>query len=157
MSDFNSTHNRAVWFDIPVADLDRASAFYRGVLAIAVDKTQFNDFTFCLLEHHDGNGGCLILKPDEAASNAGILLYMNVNGRIRDAVGKRHRAGGENARADARHRTAWLSRRRTRQRRQSHRPALDDRCLSATPEVADPSRRQLPRAASESRCASSSR
>jgi predicted enzyme related to lactoylglutathione lyase len=34
VSDFNSTHNRAVWFDIPVADLDRASAFYRGLLAI---------------------------------------------------------------------------------------------------------------------------
>ena len=95
MSDFNSTHNRAVWFDIPVADLDRASAFYRGVLAIAVDKTQFNDFTFCLLEHHDGNGGCLILKPGEVASNAGILLYMNVNGRIRDAVGRVTALGGE--------------------------------------------------------------
>jgi predicted enzyme related to lactoylglutathione lyase len=95
VSDFNSTHNRAVWFDIPVADLDRASAFYRGVLAIAVDKTQFNDFTFCLLEHHDGNGGCLILKPDEVASNAGILLYMNVNGRIREAVGRVTAQGGE--------------------------------------------------------------
>lgn len=85
MSDFNSTHNRAVWFDIPVADLDRAAAFYRGVLAIGVDKTQFGDVTFCLLEHHDGNGGCLILRPGEVAPNAGILLYMNVNGRMRDA------------------------------------------------------------------------
>jgi len=28
MSDMNSLHNRAVWFDIPVANLDRASAFY---------------------------------------------------------------------------------------------------------------------------------
>jgi uncharacterized protein len=86
VSDFNSTHNRAVWFDIPVADLDRAAAFYRGVLGIDVDKTQFGDFTFCLLEHHDGNGGCLVLKPGEIASNAGILLYMNVDGRMREAV-----------------------------------------------------------------------
>lgn len=95
MSDFNSTHNRAVWFDIPVADLDRAAAFYRGVLGIAVDKTQFDDFTFCLLEHHDGNGGCLILKPDEIASNAGILVYMNVDGRMRDAVGRVGALGGK--------------------------------------------------------------
>jgi hypothetical protein len=64
------------------------------VLAIAVDKTQFNDFTFCLLEHRGGNGGCLILKPGEVASNAGILLYMNVNGRIRDAVGRVTALGG---------------------------------------------------------------
>ena len=25
MSDFNSLHNRVVWFDLPVADLDRAA------------------------------------------------------------------------------------------------------------------------------------
>jgi uncharacterized protein len=36
MSDFNSQHNRAVWFDIPVADLDRAAAFYGAVLAVKV-------------------------------------------------------------------------------------------------------------------------
>ena len=40
MSDLNATHNRAVWFDIPVRDLDRAAAFYAGVLAIKVDKVR---------------------------------------------------------------------------------------------------------------------
>ena len=30
MGDFNSQYNRAVWFDIPVADVDRAAAFYAG-------------------------------------------------------------------------------------------------------------------------------
>ena len=34
MSDLNSKHNRVVWFDIPVIDLDRAAQFYRAVLAI---------------------------------------------------------------------------------------------------------------------------
>jgi uncharacterized protein len=95
VSDFNSTHNRAVWFDIPVADLDRAAAFYRGVLGIKVDKTQFDDFTFCLLQHDAGNGGCLILKPAEVASAAGILLYMNVDGRMRDAMGRVSALGGK--------------------------------------------------------------
>lgn len=95
MSDFNSTHNRAVWFDIPVADLDRAAAFYRGVLGIAVDKAQFDEFTFCVLQHENGNGGCLILKPGEVASNAGILVYMNVDGRMREAVGRVGALGGK--------------------------------------------------------------
>lgn len=27
MNDFNRDNNRAVWFDIPVADLERATAF----------------------------------------------------------------------------------------------------------------------------------
>jgi len=95
VSDFNSTHNRAVWFDIPVADLDRAAAFYRGVLGIAVDKAQFDEFTFCVLQHENGNGGCLILKPGEVASNAGILVYMNVDGRMREAVGRVGALGGK--------------------------------------------------------------
>ena len=95
MSDFNSTHNRAVWFDIPVSDLDRAAAFYRGVLGIAVDKAQFDEFTFCVLQHENGNGGCLILKPGEVAANAGILVYMNVEGRIRDAMDRVTALGGK--------------------------------------------------------------
>lgn len=31
MSDLNSTHNRLVWFDIPVADLERSRAFYQEI------------------------------------------------------------------------------------------------------------------------------
>ena len=95
MSDFNSTHNRAVWFDIPVADLDRAAVFYRGVLGIKVEKSQFDNFSFCVLEHNDGNGGCLIPKASEVTSNAGVLLYMNVDGRMRDAVARVAALGGK--------------------------------------------------------------
>lgn len=95
MSDLNSTHNRAVWFDIPVADLDRAASFYRGVLAIEVEKSQFDNFSFCVLQHDDGNGGCLVPKASEVASNAGILLYLNVNGRIRQAVTRVTALGGK--------------------------------------------------------------
>ena len=95
MSDFNSTHNRAVWFDIPVADLDRAAAFYGGVLGIKVEKSRFDNFSFCVLQHDDGNGGCLVPKASEVASNAGILLYMNVDGRMREAVARVPALGGK--------------------------------------------------------------
>lgn len=95
MSDFNSMHNRAVWFDIPVADLDRAAAFYRAVLDVKVHKEQFDNFSFCVLDHHDGNGGCLVPNAQEVSGNAGILVYMNVEGRIRDAVAQAAKAGGK--------------------------------------------------------------
>lgn len=95
MSDLNSTHNRAVWFDIPVVDLDRAAAFYRGVLGINVAKSTFDGFSFCVLEHDAGNGGCLIPNPKEVSANSGILLYMNVNGRIRDAMNSVESLGGK--------------------------------------------------------------
>jgi uncharacterized protein len=93
MSDFNSQKNRAVWFDIPVADLDRAAKFYREVLNIGVSKETYGDMSFCILDHHEGNGGCLVLNKAEIAAG-GVLIYLNVNGRIRDAVGKVRPNGG---------------------------------------------------------------
>ena len=86
MSDFNRDNNRAVWFDIPVVDLDRATSFYSVVLAVKVEKQSFDDFQFSVIEHSDGNGGCLVQNPDDVSSDKGILLYLNVHGRIRDAM-----------------------------------------------------------------------
>ncbi len=88
MSNFNRDNNRAVWFDIPVADLERAATFYAHVLACKVDTMSFEDTEFGAIEHSDGNGGCLVVAPDWITSEGGLLLYMNVHGRIRDAVGK---------------------------------------------------------------------
>jgi predicted enzyme related to lactoylglutathione lyase len=93
MSNFNSQHNRAVWFDIPVAELDRAAAFYAAVLGVRVEKEEFDGFSFCLIEHKDGNGGCLVKSPDEVSA-VGVMLYLNVNGRIREAVAKVRSHGG---------------------------------------------------------------
>ena len=86
MGDMNSEKNRAVWFDIPVADLDRATRFYAEMLAIDVSKQTFGNISFSVLDHQDGNGGCLVLKQSEVSSDKGVLLYLNADGRIRDAV-----------------------------------------------------------------------
>jgi hypothetical protein len=88
MSDLNTVHNRAVWFDIPVANLDRASKFYAAVLDIKVDIIDSDGFTFAVLEHDEGNGGCLVPSESEITATQGIMLYLNVNGRIKDAVSK---------------------------------------------------------------------
>jgi uncharacterized protein len=93
MSDFNSQNNRAVWFDIPVADLDRAAAFYSAVLGVRVDKETFGDSSIGVIEHKDGNGGCLV-KEEASIAAGGVLLYLNVDGRIRDAVAKVVPRGG---------------------------------------------------------------
>lgn len=94
MSDLNSKHNRAVWFDIPVANLERAQKFYQAMLGIAVHAHDMQGFKFCVLDHQDGNGGCLIEKP-EHVTQGGILLYLNANGRIKDAVAKAKANGGK--------------------------------------------------------------
>jgi predicted enzyme related to lactoylglutathione lyase len=95
MTNFNSQRNRAVWIDIPVADLDRAAAFYGAVLAISIHREQFGETKFCVLDHQDGNGGCLVPGKDQISSTGGILVYLNVDGRIRDAVANVASHGGK--------------------------------------------------------------
>jgi uncharacterized protein len=94
MGEMNSKINRAVWFDIPVADLDRAVEFYRAVLNIGVQVEQFGEIRFGVLDHEDGNGGCLILNADQISSEKGITVYLNVDGRIQDAVAQVGKSGG---------------------------------------------------------------
>ena len=95
MGDFNSRHNRAVWFDIPVADLDRATAFYAKMLAINVHQETFGDTRFAVLDHEDGNGGCLVVQPDEVSADRGLLVYLNADGRLHDAVTQVAENGGQ--------------------------------------------------------------
>ncbi len=85
MADFNAQHNRAVWFDIPVADLDRAIEFYSRVCAMPVEKQEYDGYAFAVMHHTDGNGGCLVPKPEDI-TDKGILVYMNAEGRIREAT-----------------------------------------------------------------------
>lgn len=94
MSEFNSVHNRAVWFDIPVADLDRAASFYRAVLGVGVAIDEFQGMRFGVIEHDQGNGGCLLVEPESISASAGIMVYLNVDGRIHDAVALVERHGG---------------------------------------------------------------
>src|SRR4051794_39488812 len=70
----HSQLNRAVWFDIPVADLDRAAKFYRAVLSVGVEKEKYGDYSFCVIDHHDGNGGCLVPNAAEIAAG-GVMIH----------------------------------------------------------------------------------
>ena len=94
MSEMHSSPDRVVWFDLPVADLARASKLYGAVLGIKVEEAKAGNFTFAVLEHGpNGNGGCLIPNGSEVGA-AGILVYMNVDGRIRDALRQTEKHGG---------------------------------------------------------------
>ena len=94
MSEMHANPDRVVWFDLPVADLARASRFYGAVLGIKVHPEKAGNMSFAVLEHGpDGNGGCLIPNAQDV-SGAGILVYMNIDGRIRDALRAAEQHGG---------------------------------------------------------------
>src|SRR5207248_9538385 len=70
------------------------TTLFRSVLGIKVQQEKAGNMNLAVLEHGpDGNGGCLIPNAKEV-SGAGILVYMNVDGRIRDAVRQAERHGG---------------------------------------------------------------
>ena len=95
MSNFNAEHNRFVWVDIPVSDLDRAAAFYGAVLGVKIHHETIGEHKFCVIDLGQGNGGCLILNAEEITADAGMLVYMNADGRIHDAVAQVTAHGGE--------------------------------------------------------------
>jgi len=73
-----------VWVDIPVADLDRALAFYSAVLGEAVTREGGPGFSFGLFPHEmQSVGGCLYAPDgDNAPSLKGPLVYINAEGRL---------------------------------------------------------------------------
>jgi predicted enzyme related to lactoylglutathione lyase len=95
MSDFNSKHNRVVWVDVPVVDLTRAMNCYQAVLANNVSKVEMPGMEFAVLDHQDGNGGCLVPGTEQISSTGGVLVYFNADGRIQAAVAEVEKHGGK--------------------------------------------------------------
>jgi predicted enzyme related to lactoylglutathione lyase len=88
--------NQVVWVDIPVLDLDRAIRFYSAVLGNAVQKQEFSGMTFALLPHADSDvSGCLFTKDGERPSASGMLVYLNAQGRLDEAIAAVESNGGK--------------------------------------------------------------
>ena len=80
-------HNTFCWVDIPVIHLDRAIGFYSALLGKKVEKIQDHGFIFGLLPHEENNvSGCLTEMADREPSIHGPMVYLNVDGRMDQAV-----------------------------------------------------------------------
>lgn len=90
------SQNTFCWVDIPVSNLNRAVDFYKTVLDSEVETMSEHGFTFGLLPHADDNvSGCLAEMEDRKPSHHGPLVYLNVEGRLNEAVGLVNSAGGK--------------------------------------------------------------
>jgi len=88
--------NQIVWCDIPVLDLDRAVKFYSAVLGQEVKKHDFPGTTIGVLPHHDGEvGACLLAGAQEKPTDHGVMIYLNANGRLDDAIAAVSANGGK--------------------------------------------------------------
>jgi predicted enzyme related to lactoylglutathione lyase len=87
--------NHVVWFDIPAIDLDRACRFYAHVLGIEIKRAS-PDMPVGVFKHdNSGVSGCVFQDKDTRPSADGPLLYMNVSGRLDDAIANVDHCGGK--------------------------------------------------------------
>jgi predicted enzyme related to lactoylglutathione lyase len=88
--------NRIVWVDIPVLNLDRAIRFYTAVMGAQVERQDYPGMSIGSFPHKDGEAaGCLYLSETVKPSAEGPLVYLNVHGRIDEAVEAVEPSGGK--------------------------------------------------------------
>lgn len=88
--------SQVVWFDVPCVDLDRAIAFYSAVLGCTVVKHEGPGFALGVLPHEGASvGGCLVVTKENRPADHGVLVYLNCNGRLDEAVEQVAAHGGE--------------------------------------------------------------
>jgi len=76
-----------VWYDIPALDLDRAIQFYSAVLGAPVKKDETAEIPLGWLPTEDGGQmGCVCVAPNFKPSADGVMIYLSVNGRLKEAV-----------------------------------------------------------------------
>lgn len=88
--------NAVVWVDIPVTDLERAIGFYSAVLGRPIKKEEFPGMAMGVLPH-EGNevAGCLFCREGERPADHGVLIYLNAQGRLDEAVAAVEANGGK--------------------------------------------------------------
>jgi predicted enzyme related to lactoylglutathione lyase len=84
------------WFDVPVTDLNRAIRFYSAVLGSPVTKEQTGSIPIGMLPAPDGQKmGCLVPGNEARPSLNGIMIWFDVEGRLKESVAAATANGGK--------------------------------------------------------------
>jgi predicted enzyme related to lactoylglutathione lyase len=89
--------NAISWFEIPVADMDRAQAFYETVLARKLRRENFGGETLAVFPYDDpATGGALQAGANTSArAGTGIRIYLDCNPGIDAVLARVEAAGGQ--------------------------------------------------------------
>ena len=87
------------WFEIPTADLDRATKFYETILGITLvpmDMPNFKMRMFPVQDNMTGISGALTYAPDfYQPQDNGTLVYLNANPDVQLVLDRIVAAGGK--------------------------------------------------------------
>ncbi len=71
------------WFEIPVADFDRARRFYETILETTIPEHAFQGSRIAVFPYEQGGaGGCLDAGSPSKPGDRGVVIYLDVRGRL---------------------------------------------------------------------------
>ncbi len=92
-------HNAISWFEIPVADINRAQKFYEAIFNINMIPMEMASTKMRMFPMEDimGVGGALIHNSTfyKPSSTDGPLIYLNANADVQIVLDKVEAAGGK--------------------------------------------------------------
>ncbi|HEY0979159.1 MAG TPA: VOC family protein [Flavobacteriales bacterium] len=91
---FARIQNYISWFEIPVYDIHRASAFYNAIYGFEMEVRLSGEFAMAFFPAESGVGGALIAGPGCVPSDVGPLIYLNAGKQMDEILGRVELAGG---------------------------------------------------------------
>jgi len=93
-----ANENSLNWFEIPVADINRAKKFYESIFDIKMDESEMMGMKMAFFPSENMNGkvsGGLVQGPMHKTSSDGAKVYLNGNPDLSVALSKIEKAGGK--------------------------------------------------------------
>ena len=88
--------NAVNWFEIACTDLDRACRFYETVLDTRLRREEFQGSKMAVFPAAEpGVAGTLVCRPESRPGAGGSVVYLNVDGKLRECIDRTARAGGK--------------------------------------------------------------
>ncbi|MBS1537473.1 MAG: VOC family protein [Bacteroidetes bacterium] len=88
--------NALNWFEIPVADFDRAVKFYGAILETQLYCSEMNGSKMAFFPQEDkGVGGALIFGDGYTPSSDGAVVYLNAGDDLSDILSRVEPNGGK--------------------------------------------------------------
>lgn len=89
--------NSLNWFEIPAADIKRATKFYETIFSIEMPQMEMGgSMAFFPADNRAGKvGGALVQSEMHKTSTDGVIIYLNGNPDLDIALGKVEKAGGK--------------------------------------------------------------
>lgn len=94
----NANENSLNWFEISVADINRAKTFYETIFGIKMETQNMMGMEMAFFPSEPGNGkasGGLVQGPMHKPSMDGAKIYLNGNPDLDIALSKIENAGGK--------------------------------------------------------------